>query len=95
MIRCRRVVDAAVPGVFSLNSDNFAQDLRISIRGFGARSAFGIRGLRLMVDDLPESTPDGQGQVDNLALGLVERVEVVRGPAAGLYGNASGGVVSF
>lgn len=85
----------AVPGVFSLNADNFAQDLRISIRGFGARSAFGIRGLRLMVDDLPESTPDGQGQVDNLALGLVERVEVVRGPAAGLYGNASGGVVSF
>lgn len=85
----------AVPGVFSLNADNFAQDLRISIRGFGARSAFGIRGLRLMVDDLPESTPDGQGQVDNLALGLVERVEVVRGPAAGLYGNASGGVISF
>lgn len=85
----------AVPGVFSLNADNFAQDLRISIRGFGARSAFGIRGLRLMVDDLPESTPDGQGQVDNLALGLVERVEVVRGPAAGLYGNASGGVVAF
>lgn len=84
-----------VPGVFSLNADNFAQDLRLAIRGFGARSAFGIRGLRLMVDDLPESTPDGQGQVDNLALGLVERMEVVRGPAAGLYGNAAGGVVSF
>ena len=55
----------ALPGVFTLNPDNFSQDLRISIRGFGARAAFGIRGIRLFVDGLPESTPDGQADVDN------------------------------
>ncbi len=86
---------SAVPGVFFMNADNFAQDLRVSIRGVGARSAFGIRGVRIMVDDLPETTPDGQGQIDNLDPGRLERLEVIRGPASGLYGNASGGVLSF
>lgn len=84
-----------VPGVFAINAYNFAQDLRLSIRGFGARSAFGIRGVKLLVDGLPESTPDGQGQVDNIDLGLVEQLEVLRGSAASLYGNAAGGVVNI
>lgn len=84
-----------VPGVFALNADNFAQDLRVAIRGFGARAAFGIRGIKILVDGLPESTPDGQGQVDNLDLGILEKMEVIRGPSAGLYGNAAGGVLSF
>ena len=84
-----------VPGLLALNPDNFAQDLRVSIRGFGARSAFGIRGVKLLVDGLPESTPDGQAQVDNLDLGAFQRVEVIRGSSAGLYGNAAGGVLSF
>ena len=56
----------AIPGVFTLNSSNYAQDLRISIRGFGARAGFGIRGIKLVVDGIPETTPDGQGQLDNL-----------------------------
>ena len=84
-----------VPGVFILNNTNFAQDLRVSIRGFGARAAFGIRGIKLLVDGLPETTPDGQAQVDNLDLGLMEKLEVIRGPASGLYGNASGGVINY
>jgi len=84
-----------VPGLFALNPNNFAQDLRISIRGFGARAAFGIRGVKVLVDGIPESTPDGQAQVDNLALGVIENIEVIRGPSSSLYGNASGGVVSF
>ncbi|HAS47532.1 MAG TPA: hypothetical protein DCS93_44055 [Microscillaceae bacterium] len=84
-----------VPGLLALNPDNFAQDLRVSIRGFGTRSAFGIRGIKLLVDGLPESTPDGQAQVDNLDLGAFQRVEVIRGSSAGLYGNAAGGVLSF
>jgi iron complex outermembrane receptor protein len=83
----------AVPGLFSLNSNNYAQDLRLSIRGFGSRAAFGIRGVKLIVDGIPETTPDGQGQVDNLPLGILRQLEVLRGPSASLYGNAAGGVV--
>ena len=85
----------AIPGLFALNGNNFSQDLRVSIRGFGARSAFGIRGVKVLVDGIPESTPDGQAQVDNLDLRVLENIEVVRGPSSGLYGNASGGVISF
>ncbi|MEJ6625149.1 MAG: TonB-dependent receptor [Flavobacteriaceae bacterium] len=85
----------SIPGVISFNSSNFAQDLRLSIRGFGARSAFGIRGIKLVVDGIPETTPDGQGQLDNLPLGLLETIEVLRGPSALRYGNAAGGVVSI
>ncbi|MCB0597266.1 MAG: TonB-dependent receptor [Lewinellaceae bacterium] len=86
---------ANVPGLLALNADNFAQDARIAIRGFGARSAFGIRGIQLVVDGLPESTPDGQGQVDNIDPGLLSSAEVIRGPSSGLYGNAAGGVINF
>ena len=82
-----------VSGLFSLNATNYAQDLRISIRGFGARSAFGIRGVKIIVDGIPETTPDGQGQIDNLNLGLIEKIEVLKGPSSALYGNASGGVL--
>ena len=83
----------AVPGLFTQNANNYAQDLRISLRGFGARAAFGIRGIKIIVDGIPETTPDGQGQLDNLPLGLLSSVEVLRGPSASLYGNASGGVL--
>jgi len=85
----------SVPGLFTLNANNLAQDLRISIRGFGSRAAFGIRGIKLIVDGVPETTPDGQGQLDNLDLGIIESLEVIRGPASSLYGNASGGVISI
>lgn len=81
------------PGVFVMNANNYAQDLRIAIRGFGSRSAFGIRGIKIVVDGVPETTPDGQGQLDNLDLYVMEKMEVVRGAASSLYGNASGGVI--
>lgn len=84
-----------VPGLFTLNANNYAQDLRISIRGFGARAAFGIRGVKLIVDGIPETTPDGQGQVDNLNLSSIEQIEVIKGAASVLYGNASGGVINI
>ena len=85
----------AIPGVFTLNSSNYAQDLRISIRGFGARAGFGIRGIKLVVDGIPETTPDGQGQLDNLPLSLIREISVIRGPSALRYGNASGGVIAI
>ena len=84
-----------VPGLFALNAQNYAQDLRVSIRGFGSRSSFGIRGVKLIVDGIPETTPDGQGQVDNLNLGLIDNIEVIKGSASVLYGNASGGVINI
>ena len=84
-----------IPGLNTLNSSNYAQDLRISIRGFGSRAAFGIRGIKLVVDQIPETTPDGQGQVDNIPLDLIERISVLRGPSSLRFGNASGGVISI
>jgi iron complex outermembrane receptor protein len=82
-----------VPGLFMQDRYNFAQDLRVSIRGFGARANFGIRGVRIFVDGIPETLPDGQGQVDSVDLGSVERITVLRGSSSALYGNASGGVI--
>ncbi len=82
-----------VPGIAVLNRQNYAQDLQMSIRGFGARSTFGIRGVRLIVDGIPATMPDGQGQASNIALSSAGRIEVLRGPMAQLYGNAAGGVV--
>jgi len=86
---------SAIPGLFMQDRYNFAQDLRIAIRGFGARSNFGIRGVKILVDGIPESLPDGQGQSDGIDLGSIERIEVIRGPASSLYGNASGGVINI
>jgi len=84
-----------IPGVFSLNANNQVQDLRISIRGFGSRAAFGVRGVKLIVDGIPETTADGQGQLDNLNLPIIENIEVLPGGASALYGNASGGVINI
>jgi iron complex outermembrane receptor protein len=84
-----------VPGLFVLNRNNYSQDLRISLRGFGARSAFGIRGIKIVVDGIPETTPDGQGQIDNLTLGIIDNIQILRGPASLLYGNAAGGVINI
>src|SRR5712671_1242344 len=85
----------AVPGVFVANRYNFSQDQRISIRGFGARSAFAVRGIKILVDGIPQTLPDGQGQFTNVELGEVDRIEVLRGSASSLYGNAAGGVISI
>ena len=86
---------ARVPGVVALNRHNYAQDLQISIRGFGARSTFGVRGVRLYLDGIPASQPDGQGQVSHFPLNAVDRIEVLRGPFSALYGNSSGGVIAM
>ena len=83
----------AVPGVALANRQNPAQDPRVSIRGFGARSAFGVRGVRVMQDGVPLTLPDGQTPVDALDLEGADRVEIVRGSASSLYGNAAGGVI--
>jgi iron complex outermembrane receptor protein len=75
------------------NGYNFAQDLRVSIRGFGARSSFGIRGIKIIVDGIPETLPDGQGSVDGVDIGSTSQINVIRGPVSSLYGNASGGAI--
>jgi len=86
---------AGVPGLSIRNRQNYAQDLQISIRGFGARSTFGVRGVRLYVDGIPASAPDGQGQTANFPIGSAARVEVLRGPYSALYGSSAGGVISL
>ena len=84
---------ARVPGLLARDRQNYAQDVQISVRGFGARSTFGIRGVRLYVDGIPATLPDGQGQISNVDLGSADRIEVLRGPFSALYGNSSGGVI--
>jgi len=83
------------PGVFFQNQFNFTQDLRIAIRGFGARSPFGVRGIQMRVDGIPQTLPDGQTQLDSIDPSLIERMDIVRGPSAALYGNASGGLIDI
>ena len=82
-----------VPGIFALNRQNYAQDLQISSRGFGANSTFGTRGIRLIVDNIPGTVADGQGQISHIDLPSTDRIEVMRGPFSVLYGNSSGGVI--
>ncbi|MGH7568024.1 MAG: TonB-dependent receptor family protein [Gemmatimonadales bacterium] len=84
-----------VPGVFAANRYNFSLDQRISIRGFGSRSAFAIRGVKVLMDGIPQTLPDGQGQLTNVELGETDKIEVLRGAASSLFGNASGGVISI
>jgi len=85
----------AVPGLVVQNRQNYAQDLQISSRGFGARSAFGVRGVRLIADGIPATMPDGQGQAATFNLDRAQRIEVLRGPFSALYGNHAGGVVQL
>ena len=86
---------SAIPGVQVDSRTNYAQDTRISLRGFGARSAFGVRGIDLLVDGIPMSTPDGQGQLSSVMLDTLASAQVLRGPLASLYGNGSGGVIAL
>ncbi|XLX38528.1 TonB-dependent receptor family protein [Ectopseudomonas mendocina] len=85
----------SVPGLVVQNRQNYAQDLQISSRGFGARSAFGIRGIKLLADGVPLSNPDGQGQAATFDLDTLDRIEVLRGPFASVYGSNSGGVIQL
>jgi iron complex outermembrane receptor protein len=86
---------AGIPGLTALDRQNYAQDTQLSIRGFGARSTFGVRGVRLYADGIPASMPDGQGQLSHFSALAGERVEIMRGPFSALYGNSSGGVVQL
>jgi serine/threonine protein kinase/outer membrane receptor protein involved in Fe transport len=84
-----------IPGVYVVNRYNYSLDQRLSIRGAGSRANFGIRGVKVLIDGVPQSLPDGQNELNNLELGDVSRVEVLRGSASSLYGNGSGGVIAF
>jgi iron complex outermembrane receptor protein len=86
---------ASVPGLLIQNRQNYAQDLQISLRGFGARSTFGMRGMRMYVDGIPATMPDGQGQSSNVDIASIDRIEVLKGSFSALYGNSSGGVIQI
>ncbi|MGZ9713602.1 TonB-dependent receptor family protein [Glaciimonas sp. GNP009] len=85
---------ARAPGIFALNRQNYAQDLLISSRGFGANSAFGARGIKIFVDGIPGTAADGQGQISHIDLASADHIEVMRGPFSVLYGNSAGGVIN-
>ncbi|MBW4052925.1 MAG: TonB-dependent receptor [Proteobacteria bacterium] len=85
----------SVPGLLARNRNNYAQDQQISIRGIGASSTFGVRGVRIYQDGIPQTGPDGQGQVSQFNLDSAQRIEVLRGPFSALYGNSSGGVIQI
>jgi iron complex outermembrane recepter protein len=82
------------PGVVANTRQNYAQDLQISVRGFGARSTFGVRGVRIIADGIPLTMPDGAGQAANIDLNSARQIEIMRGPFSALYGNSSGGVIN-
>ncbi len=84
-----------VPGTFSQGGTNYAQDARVSIRGFGSTAQFGIRGIHMYVDGVPSTLPDGQSEVDSLEMDFVDRMDVIRGPISSLYGGGGGGIVTF
>lgn len=84
---------SGVPGLLIQNRQNYAQDLQISLRGFGSRSTFGMRGMRMYIDGIPATMPDGQGQSSNVDIASIDRIEVLKGPFSALYGNSSGGVI--
>ena len=84
-----------IPGIFAPNQYRFSSDQQVSSRGFGARSSFGVRGIRLYADGIPQSMPDGQGQLSTFSLSSAERMEILRGPFSALYGNSSGGVIEI
>lgn len=84
---------ARVPGLQVQNRNNYAQDLQLVMRGFGARAAFGVRGIRIYVDDIPATLADGQAQTSNIDLSSLDRIEVLNGPFSAMYGNAAGGVI--
>lgn len=86
---------AGVPGLYVANRYNYSLDQRLSIRGFGSRANFGVRGVKVLLDGVPQTLPDGQTQLGNVDWATIRRVEVLRGPAAALYGNASGGVIAL
>jgi len=84
-----------VPGILARDRQNYAQDVQLSIRGFGSRATFGVRSIRLYVDGIPATLPDGQGQVSHFNFDAADRIEILRGPFSVLYGNAAGGVVQL
>jgi iron complex outermembrane receptor protein len=86
---------ANVPGVYVANRYNFSLDQRLSIRGFGSRANFGLRGVKVLLDGVPQTLPDGQSQLNNVDFGTLDRIEVLRGASSALYGNASGGIISL
>ena len=84
-----------VPGITAQNRTNQSQDPQISSRGFGSRSSFGVRGVRVYVDGIPLTMPDGQGQPGIVDISAIKSIEVMRGPFSALYGNSSGGVIQL
>ncbi len=82
-------------GVFVANRENYSLGERLSIRGSGWRASFGVRGIQVLVDGLPLTSPDGQTILELVDPNIIRETQVIRGPSALFWGNGSGGVLYF
>jgi iron complex outermembrane receptor protein len=86
-------ISQQMPGIWVNDRQNYALGERLTIRGVGWRAAFGVRGVQVVLNDMPLTVADGQTMLNIVDPAFIRRAELLRGPAAAYWGNSSGGVL--